>query len=272
MPSYERIIVGSDGSQAARDAVAVAGVIAAKLGVAATTVTAWKPSIEVPGAREFAWAQRTTLGADVALDFAGVQDAERIEAKGDPADALMEAAATRPSSLIVVGAHGLDSAASRLFGSTSNQLSHQSEADVVFVRHRLQEFGSVALATDGSETSLTAVMRGYAFATDLGADVSLVTVARSVTAGGQVLEEVQRKLLTRYPDASVELRVRTGNPADELRRVTSEFDLLGIGNRGMAGVARVLGSTANSVTHHSTTNLLLVNTNRKEYGAPIGAD
>jgi len=33
-----------------------------------------------------------------------------------------------------------------------------------------------------------------------------------------------------------------------------------IGNRGMAGFARVLGSTANTITHRATSNLLLVNT------------
>lgn len=37
-------------------------------------------------------------------------------------------------------------------------------------------------------------------------------------------------------------------------------NLLVIGHRGMAGVARVLGSTANTITHRATSNLLLVNT------------
>ena len=182
--------------------------------------------------------------------------------KGDPADALIESAASHPDSLIVVGAHGLGSAASRVFGSTSNQLSHKSAVDVLFVRNRVQEFGSVALATDGSETALAAVRRGYEFASGLGAKVSLVTVADSVTAGNELLEEVERKLRETHPDASVELRVKTGNAADELSTGTSEFDLVVLGNRGMSGFARVLGSTANSVTHHASANLLLVNTTR----------
>ena len=40
----------------------------------------------------------------------------------------------------------------------------------------------------------------------------------------------------------------------------ADYDLVVIGNRGMAGFARVLGSTANTITHRATSNLLLVNT------------
>ena len=67
MSTYSRVIVGSDGSESARDGVAVAGVVAAKLGVPVTAVTAWKPSIELPGSRELDWAQRMTKGSDIDL-------------------------------------------------------------------------------------------------------------------------------------------------------------------------------------------------------------
>ena len=53
-----------------------------------------------------------------------------------------------------------------------------------------------------------------------------------------------------------------GTAADVLVAGATNDDLMVIGNRGMSGFARVLGSTANTITHQSTTNLLLVNTTR----------
>ena len=59
MTTYSRIIVGTDGSDEATDAVTVAGVVAAALGAPVTVVTAWKPSVSVPGGREQPWADLT---------------------------------------------------------------------------------------------------------------------------------------------------------------------------------------------------------------------
>ncbi|NMN93761.1 universal stress protein [Antrihabitans stalactiti] len=262
MTSYARIVVGSDGSEAARDAIAVAGAVAARLAVPVTAATVWKQSIEVPGARDETWAQRTTTGADVDLYAQGVRDVVRIAVEGDPSDALIEIASQVPDTLIVVGAHGLGSATSRMTGSASNQLSHSSPVDVLFVRNRVPKVESVALATDGSETALLAVRRGFEFASALGARVSLITVADSLSAGEQILENVEQQLVTEYPDAVVERRPTTGDVADVLASDAGRYDVLVIGNRGMSGFARVLGSTANTVTHKASSNLLLVNTTR----------
>lgn len=261
MSSYSRIVVGSDGSESAREAVAVAGKIAAGLGVPVTAVTAWKTSIEVIGARDEVWAQRTTTGTDIDLTAEGVSDVQKVEVNGDAVDALLDTASSAPDSLIVVGTRGLDSAASRLVGNIPNQLAHKSTADVLFVR-RSGGIESVALATDGSDTSFVAVARGYELAAGLGAQAVLLTVADTVDEGNQVLAKAEDALKASVPDAVVAPRVITGKPAAALAGETGSFDLLVIGNRGMSGIARVLGSTANTVTHDAETNLLLVNTTR----------
>ena len=260
MNGYSRIVVGSDGSALARDAVAVAGVLAMRMSLPVTAVTAWKSELAVPGARELPWAELTTQGADVDLSGAGVRGVVRVEANGDPAESLIEVATGDGDALLVVGAQGLSSATSRLTGSTSNQLSHNSPVDVLFVRKRIAAFESIALATDGSETSLRAVSRGYAFAAALGAGVTLVTVAASVSAGDELLEKVAAQLAVEHPELSVQRRAFTGSAADVLASDTGEYDVLVLGNRGMSGFARVLGSTANTITHRAATNLLLVNT------------
>src|SRR5690349_4888308 len=114
MSSYSTIVVGTDGSDAAHGAIVVTGVIGASLAVPVTAVTAWRAHVEVPGARELDWAERTTLAADVELTAAGVKQVSRVEVKGDPADSLLEVAGGEPATLIVVGAKGLDKAPRRI--------------------------------------------------------------------------------------------------------------------------------------------------------------
>ncbi|TSD99820.1 universal stress protein [Skermania sp. ID1734] len=257
---YSRIVIGTDGSAPSRSAIMVGGAIAARLSLPVTVVTAWKPDLAVPGAREQSWAQMTTKSADVDLSEFDIDTVERVEAKGDAATVLADVAASSPPSLLVVGARGLGSPASRLTGSTANQLSHHSSADVLFVHNRLDGFKTVALATDGSATSIFAAEQGIRLAKTFGAQVILITANSDEAAGKQVLADVARQL-----DSATELaqEVVGGDAADAIVEAGAAYDLLVIGNRGMSGLARVLGSTANTVTHKATSNLLLVNTTRK---------
>jgi nucleotide-binding universal stress UspA family protein len=255
MSSYSRIVVGTDGSDEATDAVTVAGVVAAALGAPVTVVTAWKPSVSVPGGREQPWADLTAEGADVDLTALGVTAIDKVPVKGSAFDALVDAAAQSERSLIVVGAAGLGHTSSRFWGSTSNELSHHSPVDVLFVRKPVAAVQTIALATDGSDTSVRAVRAGYDLAAALGARPILVTVAGDAVAAEETLNTVESQLGLAGPLARQAL---AGDPADVL--AAAEYDLLVIGNRGMAGFARVLGSTANTITHRATSNLLLVNT------------
>lgn len=260
MTPYSRIVIGTDGSEDACDAVTVAGVVAARIDVPVTVVAAWKPSVSVPGGREQPWADLTAEGADVDLTALGVGAIERIAVKGNAFDALVEAAEQSADSLIVVGGAGLGQASSRLLGSTSNELSHRSPVDVLFVHKPVAAVNTVWLATDGSPTSLHAVRTGYTLALALDARPILVTVATEVAAAESTLESVASQLEPISSEAPLEEQILLGDPAEVLVAESADYDLLVIGNRGMAGFARVLGSTANTITHRATSNLLLVNT------------
>lgn len=255
MASYSRIVVGTDGSDEATDAVTVAGVVAAGLGAPVTVVTAWKPSVSVPGGREQPWADLTAEGADVDLTALGVTTIDKVPVKGSAFDALVDAAAQAERPLIVVGAAGLGHTSSRLWGSTSNELSHHSPVDVLFVRKPLAAVQTIALATDGSDTSVRAARAGYDLAAALGARPILVTVAGDTATAEETLNDVESRLGS---TGSLERLALAGDPADVL--AAAEYDVIVIGNRGMAGFARVLGSTANTITHRATSNLLLANT------------
>jgi nucleotide-binding universal stress UspA family protein len=55
-----------------------------------------------------------------------------------------------------------------------------------------------------------------------------------------------------------------GDPADALIAVARDVDadVIVVGNRGMTGARRVLGSVPNKVSHHSPCSLLIVDTTR----------
>jgi nucleotide-binding universal stress UspA family protein len=61
----------------------------------------------------------------------------------------------------------------------------------------------------------------------------------------------------------METRVHVhGDAVDGMRDAASDLDLLVLGNKGMSGPSRLLGSVANRITHRVPTDLLLVNTTR----------
>lgn len=271
--SYSEVVVGSDGSETAERAVEIAATIAKTLGAPLTIATAWyrdmpdKPVMselaeyptESAGAMEANWAATTVSDAAAIARKAGLEDVRTATPEGHAADALVEFAADRPDSLLVVGAAGLGSRTERFLGNVPHQITHHSTQDVLLVRTDPRgevNYRSVALATDGSDTAARAVERGLAFARDLGATPTLLTAHRDEARAQEVLDEATERF-----GEDIDRKVLQGRSAgDTLVEGTDGFDLLVIGNKGMSGPSRLLGSVANTVTHQVPTDLLLVNT------------
>ncbi len=66
----------------------------------------------------------------------------------------------------------------------------------------------------------------------------------------------------RIKGVAVETHTVTGDPADALLEIAERqnADLIVVGNRGMHGVSRVLGSVPNKVSHRASCNVLIVAT------------
>jgi nucleotide-binding universal stress UspA family protein len=153
-----RIVVGSDGSSTARQAVQQAAELAAAVGGSLVIVrgyfereprdsaTAYEPTLQespetadMPadvgrpvGPRAEALA---SLDMEVAMaKEAGAQDVEPIARAGDPADAIISVAEERKADLIVVGNKGMTGAARFLLGSVPNKLTHHAPCNVLVVR------------------------------------------------------------------------------------------------------------------------------------------
>jgi nucleotide-binding universal stress UspA family protein len=144
---FDRIVVGTDGSDTANEAVRQATELARLSGGKLGIVAAFEPipptrvreeQAELPGDVSYAVGPREDV--NVILDTAvgrarqeGV-DAEPYPREGDPADAILDVAEETNADLIVVGNKGMTGAKRFLLGSVPNKVSHHAPCGVYIVR------------------------------------------------------------------------------------------------------------------------------------------
>jgi nucleotide-binding universal stress UspA family protein len=144
---FDRIVVGTDGSDTAAEAVRKAIGLAKMSGGRLEIVAAFEPlprtrvreeKAELPGDVSFAVGPREDV--NVILDTAvGEAKQDGVEAEshpreGDPADAILDVAEETNADLIVVGNKGMTGAKRFLLGSVPNKVSHHAPCGVYIVR------------------------------------------------------------------------------------------------------------------------------------------
>jgi nucleotide-binding universal stress UspA family protein len=143
----QRIVVGTDGSETAGNAVREAIDLAKATGATLYVVSAFAPaptldeageSAEIPGdiQHEFGPREEVNHVLDAAAgeaEKAGVT-AETHPREGDPADALLDVAEEQNADVIVVGNKGMTGAKRFLLGSVPNKVSHHAPCGVYIVR------------------------------------------------------------------------------------------------------------------------------------------
>jgi nucleotide-binding universal stress UspA family protein len=144
---FASIVVGTDGSDTAREAVRQAVELAGRVGAQLEIVSAYEP---VPDARlraearqappDLQWAVNPREDVDATLaEAADAARAAGVEARtyarqGDPADAILDVAEERGADLIVVGNKGMTGARRFLLGSVPNRVSHHAPCSVLIIR------------------------------------------------------------------------------------------------------------------------------------------
>jgi nucleotide-binding universal stress UspA family protein len=121
----------------------------------------------------------------------------------------------------------------------------------------------ILVGTDGSDTAGKAVQRAVDLAKATGATLTIVTAGADAggTSGKQLLDDVAAA--HRASGVAIDTKVLAGDPASALveEAEANGYDLLVVGNRGMAGASRfLLGSVPNKVSHHAPCALLIVHT------------
>jgi nucleotide-binding universal stress UspA family protein len=144
---FGRIVVGTDGSDTAGEAVRQATELAKATGASLDIISAFEPipqerlreeSSEIPG--DIAYAVGPREDVNVVLEAAagpareaGV-DTQIHPREGDPADAILDVAEEVNADLIVVGNKGMTGAKRFLLGSVPNKVSHHAPCGVYIVR------------------------------------------------------------------------------------------------------------------------------------------
>ena len=125
-PMFRTIVIGTDASDTARQAVREAVEVASALAASIELVSAY-----APGRREDAEAMLREAGAEV--EAAGVT-VRTYAREGDAADAILDVAEERGADLIVVGNKGMTGAKRFLLGSVPNKVSHHAPCSVLIIR------------------------------------------------------------------------------------------------------------------------------------------
>jgi nucleotide-binding universal stress UspA family protein len=144
---FNRIVVGTDGSETATEAVRQAADLAQKVGASLTVVSAYEPVSQsrlreerqqVPDDMAHTVSPREDVEATLAEAVKLVQDigveVNTVASQGDPADAILDAAEEQNADLIIVGNKGMTGAKRFLLGSVPNKVSHHAPSSVLIVR------------------------------------------------------------------------------------------------------------------------------------------
>jgi nucleotide-binding universal stress UspA family protein len=144
---YGSIVVGTDGSDTASEAVRQATQLAKSVGASIDLVSAYEPvssarlreeQQQVPKDLEWTINPREDVDATLSdatetIKEAGV-DVTTHAREGDPADAILDVAEERDAGLIVVGNKGMTGAKRFLLGSVPNKVSHHAPCSVMIIR------------------------------------------------------------------------------------------------------------------------------------------
>jgi len=144
---FGSIVVGTDGSETAGEAVRQATELAKSTGSNIDLVSAYEPvssarlreeAQQVP--KDLEWMVNPREDVDATLERAAEQvkeagvDVQIFAREGDPADAILDVAEERNAGLIVVGNKGMTGAKRFLLGSVPNKVSHHAPCSVLIIR------------------------------------------------------------------------------------------------------------------------------------------
>lgn len=144
---FTRIVVGTDGSETAAEAVRQAVDLAKLSGAELSIVSAYEPvskrrvegeKLDAPADVQYEIGPREDV--NLVLDAAAASarkegvEVQTHPVEAEPADAILNVAEETKADLIVVGNKGMTGARRFLLGSVPNNVSHHAPCSVVIVR------------------------------------------------------------------------------------------------------------------------------------------
>jgi len=254
--SYDRIMVGTDGSETARWAEEAAARLASASEAQLLVVAAYEDVSEVQGIVE---------RAELRAREQGLTEVRAETQRGKPAEVLLEIADQQDADLLVLGSKGMSGGRRFLLGSVPGRVAEQSPCDLLIVRTTAEpppgaawgEYRKILIGTDGSSTADRATRKGLDLARRIGAEVTLLYVGFPQTGEGILAETVER-----LGGDGVRTLVRQGDPPDVIVDVAESegMDLILVGNKGVGAGRFRLGSIPDKVAHYATRDVLIAKT------------
>ena len=144
---YGSIVVGTDGSETATEAVRQATELSKAVGAKLQLVSAYAPVTEgrlrqerqqIPEDLQHLVNPKEDVEAVLKEEAEKAQEAgvdvETFAREGDPADAILDVAEETKADLIIVGNKGMTGARRFLLGSVPNKVSHHAPCSVMIIR------------------------------------------------------------------------------------------------------------------------------------------
>jgi nucleotide-binding universal stress UspA family protein len=144
---YTSIVVGTDGSETAGEAVKQAIELAKQVGAKVELVSAFEPvadrrlrNEQRDAPKDAQWMVNEREDVDATLSEAAEEakdagvEVQTHARQGDPADAILDVAEEQGSDLIVVGNKGMRGTKRFLLGSVPNKVSHHAPCSVLIIR------------------------------------------------------------------------------------------------------------------------------------------
>lgn len=279
-----RLLVAFDGSDGARDALALARVLAASerdasaLIVSVLFLVSGPMSIEHPQLSAEEEAVAEPLFEEAREKLSGIDVETRAYGGGSPAEILTILAEEEDFDAIVVGSPHRGAAGRVMIGSVAMNLLSGAPADVAvaprgYAEAKHETFREIAVGYDGTPEAKVALRRAERLARPSNARIKLLTVvtppvATPVMVPGTYSPEyppepqrvVQEGLDSIEAALAAESIRLDGDPATELARECEEgVDLLVVGSRGYGPLARVLlGSVSRRIAGDAPCPVLVV--------------
>ena len=143
---FQSIVIGTDGSDTAREAVRQAVELASQWGARVHIVSAYQPlrGVRVAGGQDAAERAEWRVGPDVGVESVLAEavgachargvDAESYAREGDPAEAVLQVADEQGADVVIVGSKGMTGSRRFLLGSVPDKISHHAPCAVLIVK------------------------------------------------------------------------------------------------------------------------------------------
>lgn len=275
---FTNVLVGVDGRQGGRDAIALARQLTAPGGrVTLAHVYAIEPHPKGADPRTGSTEMLSDERAAAAID------AKLLAVPGSSAaSGLHHVAAGRPYDLLVVGSCHRGALGRRFVGSDTVESLHGAPCAVAIAPSGYTSPSHVArigVGRDGSPESMHALAAARALATRTGATIEpLLVLPRQSVPYGQPIEhrwsEVAKQLtqedLARLGGVDdLDGQVSYGSPGEQLVHFSEDVDLLIVGSRNSGPVGRLFtGSTSNYLARRARCPLLVFRHGANSSDAP----